>query len=307
MGYLFDAVNQIHGGDDTLPDPPFNRDDGHPILKFPDERAQSRVESVDQQGGPSGPARPVAACETVRLTERSFDDRVVAMSEPAGLMAEEYRSIRTGLIAKRDQKRHLVHTITSATPQEGKTITSINLGLIFGELYNRKTIVIEADLRLPQFKTLMSLPKSPGLLGVLNGEAQLSEAVQRIDGRNVSFLQAGDRANNDAVQLLASTKATTLFQKLRRQYDHVIVDTPPVADLADAGIIGALSDDVLLIVRMNRTPRTLVEQAIRTLHTFNAPVAGVIATDQKRLRHRYYNYRYGYRYRYNNRYHTQAA
>ena len=80
-----------------------------------------------------------------------------------------------------------------------------------------------------------------------------------------------------------------------------------VVELADAGIIGAMSDDVQLIVRMGRTPRPLVEQAIRTLSSYNAPVAGLIATDQTRHRGRYY-YKYGYRYRY--RYHyteKQAA
>ena len=116
----------------------------------------------------------------------------------------------------------------------------------------------------------------------------------------------GVRANDRAVQLLHSARFVKFLQQLRQQYDHVIVDTPPVVELADAGIIGSMSDDVQLIVRMGRTPRPLVEQAIRTLDSYNAPVAGLIATDQTRHRGRYY-YKYGYRYRYRYRYADKQA
>ena len=98
-----------------------------------------------------------------------------------------------------------------------------------------------------------------------------------------------------------------LLKTLRGKYDHVIIDTPPVIELADAGIVGAMSDDVLMIVRMCRTPKLLVEQAIRTLNSYNAPVAGLIATDQKRRLRRYYHYRYGYRYNHRYYYYNKAA
>ena len=85
----------------------------------------------------------------------------------------------------------------------------------------------------------------------------------------------------------------------------MVIDTPPVIELADAGILGAMSDDVLLIVRMNRTPRPLVEQAVRILDSYNAPVAGMIGTDHQRVGRRYY-YRYGYGNRYHYRYRKAA-
>jgi Mrp family chromosome partitioning ATPase len=86
-----------------------------------------------------------------------------------------------------------------------------------------------------------------------------------------------------------------LLKDLRRRFDHVIIDTPPVLDLADAGILGAWSDEVLLVARMNVTPQPLVMQAMRTLGSYNAPVTGLIATDHQRpsrhySRHGYYRY-----------------
>ena len=220
-------------------------------------------------------------------------------------MGEEYRSIRTGLLARWQHRRNLVHTITSATPQEGKTITSLNLGASFAELHNRRTIVLEADLRLPQFGKLLALPASRGLVGMLSGECEIEDVIQSVGPNELHVVPAGKRVNNEAVQLLSSQRMIKLLKKLKQSYDHVIIDTPPVIELADAGILGAMSDDVLLIARMNRTPRVLIENAAKTLASYNAPVAGLIATDQRRHRNRYYYYRYGYRY--HHRYYTKNA
>jgi len=235
----------------------------------------------------------------------SIDDRLLAVTSSGSLVSEEYRSIRTGMLARWHQRRSLVHTITSATPQEGKTITSLNMGFSFAEIEDRRTIVVECDLRLPQFQKLMHLPDGPGVIGVLQGENTLEESVLQLGEHKLNILPAGGRASNNAVQLLSSPNFEQLLERLRAEYDHVIIDTPPVVELADAGIIGGHSDEVILIARMQRTPRSLIEQAIRILKSYNAPVAGAIATDQTRARHRYHYYRYGYRY--HNRYYTKAA
>lgn len=254
----------------------------------------------------SVPPMPKPAQRTVNREDYSdVDERLVSLTNPSCVIAEEYRSIRTGLLAKWENRRHLVHTITSATPQEGKTITSLNMGLIMSELHNRKTLVIEADLRLPQFKKLLNLPQSYGLVGVMRGEASFQDALLEVGPNGLHVLPAGTRINNEAVQLLSSPQMSSMIKKLKREYDHVIIDTPPVVELADAGILGAQSDDVILIARMSRTPSTLIRQAIRTLESYHAPVAGVIATDHSRSFRQYYYFRYGYRYQY--RYYAKAA
>ena len=227
------------------------------------------------------------------------DDRLVTMTSPASAMSEEYRSIRTSILAQHGQERHLVHTITSATPQEGKTITCVNLGLSFAELRNRNTIIIECDLRLPTFSKLLNCrDDQAGLISYLRGDSTLSDVVQMIEGSNLHIIPAGERVSEEAVQLLSSTRMTRLIQALRSKYDHVLIDTPPVLQLADAGILGSQSDEVLLVARMRRTPRPLVEQAVKTLGSYNAVVSGMIATDNPRSRGRGYGYKYGYGYRY---------
>jgi|GEM_PF-1186305 len=231
----------------------------------------------------------------------NLDDRLVAMTSPASAMSEEYRSIRTSILARHENERHLVHTITSATPQEGKTITCVNLGLSFAELRNRNTIIIECDLRLPTFAKLMNCDNEhPGLIDYLRGEAKLADVIQQIEGSPLHIITAGGRVSDEAVQLISSQRMSNLIQGLRAKYDHVIIDTPPVLQLADAGILGSQSDEVLVVARMRRTPRPLVEQAINTLTSYNAEVSGIIATDNPRTRGRAYKYgyRYGYGYGY---------
>ncbi|HAI12584.1 MAG TPA: hypothetical protein DCM28_12830 [Phycisphaerales bacterium] len=331
MGYIFDALNR--GGqepkDSSKQRPEQASDSQNAGLKFTGtnepvsenltieppqatqpQQAAKPTPSLATPAAPlvniSVPSQPKPAQRTVNREDYSdVDERLVSLTNPSSVIAEEYRSIRTGLLAKWENRRHLVHTITSATPQEGKTITSLNMGLIMAELHNRKTLVIEADLRLPQFKKLLNLPQSYGLVGVMRGEASFQDALLEVGPNGLHVLPAGTRVNNEAVQLLSSPQMSSMIKKLKREYDHVIIDTPPVVELADAGILGSQSDDVILIARMSRTPSTLIRQAIRTLESYHAPVAGVIATDHSRSFRQYYYYRYGYRYQY--RYYAKAA
>ncbi len=292
---------------------PLPDDQDTPVYNFSEARsahAPAPPQDADYTQPPlaAATARVPIPAAPLRMTpqwSKDLDDRLVSLTEPSSQLAEEYRAIRTSLLARWEHRRHLVHTITSATPQEGKTITSLNLGLSMAELRNRKTIVIEADLRLPTFNKLMHLGDSPGMIGYLRGQAELSEVVQEIEGSALHVITAGSRASNDAVQLLSNNRMARLLETLRAKYDHVIIDTPPVIELADAGILGGISDEVMLIARISRTPKPLIDQALRALRSYNAPVAGVIATDQDRGRNRYHYYRYGYRYRY--RYYAKRA
>jgi protein-tyrosine kinase len=290
--------------------PPAEEPDA-PVFNFNEARASqpgTPPPTAEYDAPQAGPPIRETASTTLRLASQwseKLDDRLVSLTEPSSQLAEEYRGIRTSLLARWEHRRNLVHTITSATPQEGKTITSLNLGLSLAELRNRKTIVIEADLRLPTFNKLLQLGESKGMIGYLRGNANLNEVIQELEGTALHIITAGSRASNDAVQLLSNNRMVKLLDTLRTKYDHVIIDTPPVIELADAGILGGLSDEVMLIARISRTPKPLIGQALRALRSYNAPVAGVIATDQERGRNRYHYYRYGYRYRY--RYYAKRA
>jgi capsular exopolysaccharide synthesis family protein len=306
MGYIFDAMKRrLADGKPTTDAEVIAPGDPFENVYTDSPREAARIGEHDHVDDGTDPQLTVDP-STADMT--GWDERIVCVADPHSQFAEEYRAIRTSMLARWQHRRHLVHTITSATPQEGKTITSLNLGLTFAELRNRKTIVIEADLRLPQFSKLLKLPDGPGIIDYLEGDTDLQGKVQAVGPCNLHVLAAGGRSTNDAVQLLSGPLMASLIKRLRAKYDHVIIDTPPVVDLADAGILGAMSDEVLLIARLARTPRTLIDQAVRTLNSYDAPVAGVIATDQRRTgRGYYYKYKYGYRYRYQHRHSYRKA
>lgn len=300
MGYVFDAMQQTPDDDAPRPDPQASD------LTSPAPAPPPHLEPQAEDEPAPAPLR-IGPITPTEVDASHFDDRLVAATDPASRAAEEYRAIRTSLLARWEHRNHLVHTITSATPQEGKTITSMNLGLSFAELRHCKALVVEADLRLPTFDKLLHTGPHAGLIDYLRGEAALDQVIQPLGDLPLHVIGAGSSTQSEAVQLLSSPRLTQLMAELRRRYDHVIVDTPPVIELADAGIVGSQSDDVLLVARMNRTPRPLVEQAIRTLQSYHAPVAGAIATDETAHRHGYYYYRYGYHYRYSGKRRTRRA
>lgn len=323
MGWIFDAMNKAgeaggegkgqgagsgHGpGPGSGQSPPSGANGRPPTAaapptahqpKAPDDAPRSSVVGKVNPDVAAAAAAPAGAIPfESKAPLRQVDDRLVALTSPGSVMAEEYRAIRTRLLARFEQGRNLVHCITSATPKEGKTLTALNLGLAFAEMSDRRTVVIEGDLRVPMFAKLLGLPQGPGLIQVLGKKAALERAITPTELSNLSVIAAGGEAGDDAMRLLSSHTMSQAIELLRRRFDHVIIDTPPVLELADAGILGSQSDDVMLVVRMNRTPRYMIDQAIRILNSYHAPVSGVVLTDMRPDAPRYLH-RYGYHYHY---------
>lgn len=272
MGYLFDALQQ-------------NR-----------QAPVSASDTVAPSDAAADPI-PLPRAEPMGLDARSLrrmDERLVIWRDPAGAAAEEYRAIRTGLLARWHQRRQLCHVITSALPQEGKTITSLNLGASLGELPDRTCVIVEADLRRPQFRRLLGMERGPGLGDVLRGTAGLHEALTPIAGRQTWVLPAHGNEDASASRLLAGPELAALLAQLKGRFDHVVIDTPPVQVAADAVVLAAQGDEVILVGRMDRTPLPMIEQTMRSLALAQAKVSGVIATDAKADQRSYgYVYRYG--------------
>ena len=291
--YSFVAPQAVNDDDDNE----FTSDsDVHAIL----DAAMADEEHLETESdAPEASADGADDSHPLRFQDltQQVDDRMVTISDPSSMLAEEYRGIRTRILAGTRQRR-LVHTITSASRAEGKTLTSLNLAAVFGEMTERRTIVIEGDLRVPTFRHMLKPEShSPGLIQYLKGEATLDEIIQPLHTPNLSVIYAGGYAAEEALQLLSTNRLSELLAILKRRYDHVIIDTPPVLDVADAGVIGAQSDDVFLMLRMSRTSRRACEKAIEHLRSYNAPVAGVVLTDVQ-SHAMSYGYKYGYKYAY---------
>jgi capsular exopolysaccharide synthesis family protein len=219
-----------------------------------------------------------------------FSEVLVAHHDRGSAIAEEYRALRTSLLAQCPDER-FCYLVTSAEMGEGKTITCLNLSLVMAERTDRLTVLVDCDLRRGKIAGHISADPSPGMADLLRGTVSLREAVQKTVYPNLFFLPAGHAEPDEVGEIIARSGTEEVISQLRRQYDYVILDTPPINAASDAGMFGRAAGEALLVVRLGKTRRESVDKAIRLLHSANVKMSGIVLTRRK-----YYIPNYLYRY-----------
>ncbi len=212
--------------------------------------------------------------------------------------SESVRTIRTGVMLSGLDRERSVIMVTSSVPGEGKTTLSLNLAHAIGKM--KKTLLIDADMRRPMVGKAHALEKSqPGLAAYVSGEARFEDCITRSEGSDLTVVHAGVIPPNP-LELLSSHRLEQVLQRLRAEYDYIILDCAPALAVSDALVISRLSDAVLYVVRADATPFQAAEEGVRRLRRARAPVLGVVLNQVEPRGKRYYgkNYRYGYRYKY---------
>jgi succinoglycan biosynthesis transport protein ExoP len=239
-----------------------------------------------------------------------------AVSQPFSVGLEAFRMLRTSLIwcEQGDQMKTLV--VTSAAPGEGKTLTAANLAVTFA-YDGLRVLLIDCDVRRPKLHGLFQVPRAPGLMelltpamGATNGIESLSfdpgqgrtesgravtDVVRSTKIRGLSLLPCGALPTN-ASNLLSGVRMRVLLQELAKNFDLVILDTPPVLATADAGILASLADGVLLVVRAGQTDRVAAKRAHQQLVNVKARVVGTVLNDPGGEVSQYGDYYYPYDY-----------
>lgn len=213
----------------------------------------------------------------------------VLMSEPHGVMAEEYRRLVTNIeFAGVDEQVRSV-TVTSALPGDGKSTTAINLAASAAEREQR-VLLIDGDLRLPSVASYLGIDGSVGLSNVLLGSARPTEAIQRVGSMDV--LPAGVVPPN-VTQLVNSEAMRRLFEELAARYDFIVVDAPPLLPVVDALTFSRITAGGVLVARQRVTRRKQFAMAIESMLQVDAKVVGVALNDVSRSES---SYRQGYGY-----------
>jgi tyrosine-protein kinase Etk/Wzc len=241
--------------------------------------------------------------------------RLIVHHKPKSNIAESYRNIRTNLKLGPERKTVL---ITSSGPREGKSTVTVNLGLTIAQS-GAKTLLVSSDLRRPSLEKTLGLKRKLGLneyiLGMISldealrnisdimlGEMKLDDIIKTPGMENIWILPAGHLAYNPT-EILESKKMVSLMQELRRRFDVIIYDSPPILPITDANILAPKVDCTVLVYEIGKISRSALMRAKIQLESVGAKIIGVILNHinpqaEATMPYPYYYYRYKYRYKY---------
>jgi succinoglycan biosynthesis transport protein ExoP len=216
---------------------------------------------------------------------------LIAQLRPNSEAAECYRSLRTSILLSALDTPPKVLLVTSPLPQEGKTTTSVNCAIVLAQRGSR-VLLVDADLRRPGVHRAFGFDRKTGLSTVLAGTTT-AESVMRTypPVPNLSILPAGPPPPHPA-ELLDGSKMRSLIAQWRKDYDHVIIDTPPALSVTDPVILSVEADSIILVIRSGKTTKDALRRAGELLWQVNARVMGVVVNgiDLGSPDHYYYYY-----------------
>jgi protein-tyrosine kinase len=213
---------------------------------------------------PVVPVRPVPRIDEPRPLEADeVDAHLVSLLNPVCLAAEQYRILRHIIEQARRVDNASVFAVSSPSTGDGKTTTAINLAGALAQAPETRVLLVEADMRHPVIKRRLALvDATPGLIGAIHNTAlALGDVARQCPPFNLWVLPAGG-AVAAPYELLKSPRLGELLEDARRQYDYVVVDTPPLLPIPDCRIIGRHVDSFLVVVAAHKTPARLLDEAL---------------------------------------------
>ncbi len=205
----------------------------------------------------------------------------ILREKPNSSMAESIRNLRTSILFSNLDKPPRVVMFTSSVPREGKSTTSTMMAMTSRQM-GKSAIIVDCDLRMPALAKLLRVnDEAPGLLSVMEGTANVEEALFRDEESGLHFLMAKPNerpAQINAADILSSKKFHELVKDLTKVYDLVILDTPPTLVVTDARIVSRIADAVVYAVRWDATPRGAVLEGLKELKSVDAPITGIVVT-----------------------------
>jgi succinoglycan biosynthesis transport protein ExoP len=217
---------------------------------------------------------------------------------------EGYRVVRTALNYSWSEPGSRIITVTSTAPGEGKTLTAVNLALTLA-VQEGRTLLIDADLRKPATHGLVSAHRTPGLSDVLVGKAKISETTQdRVKETSLAYLASGTEAPSPG-DLLTNRTMRGILDGLRKRYDWIVIDTPPVGAVSDPLVLAPLTDGVIVVTGAEMVPRKAVLHTLERIHDTSARILGIVLNRAQVDKHAYY-YSHYYGHYYSRYYGTQT-
>jgi receptor protein-tyrosine kinase len=266
-----------------------------PAVKSADEVLQTwYFDTTD--AAPAPPPQAATASDPIpafRFPDHLMDKIVLGDQADTGLV-EQCRRVAAVLHHAQAQRGVRSVMVGSAVPAEGKTLTATNIALTLSHSFDRRVLLLDADLRRPSVHEMFGLPNDHGLVDNLRFPTSGRLPVHAVS-RNLWVLTAG-KPTSDPMSILVSDMMKQLLADATAQFDWVIIDTPPVAMIPDTNLLAGMIDSALLVISAGTTPYPLVKRAAAAIGA--EKILGVILNRDERgaLAHEY-GYYYGDYYR----------
>lgn len=240
------------------------------------------------------------------INGEAYPDKLVTVKQPRSPVAEAYRSLRTGVqFSTIDRPESTALLVTSPNPSEGKSVTAANLAAVIAQA-GQRVLLIDADLRRPVMHKIFGVNNHAGLTELLRNvklneldeclDSWLDKVIQESQVEGLWLLTSGPIPPNPS-ELLGSNTNRGLLSALKKRFDYVVMDSPPVLIVTDSVVLGAQVDGVILVVDGDRTQKNQLRQSVERMREVNAGLLGVVVNrlspkmDGYSSYYRYYDYR----------------
>jgi succinoglycan biosynthesis transport protein ExoP len=251
----------------------------------------------------------------ISLPDEKRMSYLVSHFVPKSMMSESFRALRTNVQFKDAEKKAKAIAVTSSSPQEGKTLVAVNLAIAMAQGRTR-VLLVGSDLRKPAVDKVFDLEMTPGLTDILMESYQWRDTVKTVMDMamgeltqtqiirtpgldNLHVITSGAIPPNPA-ELIDSPALTGFIEEAKEDYDMIIFDSPPILSTADAAILGAKVDGVLLVYRVGSVSKGLLKRSVTQLHQVKSNIMGVILNGMRPevspdfQDYKYYSYYYSY-------------
>ncbi|HEY8225855.1 MAG TPA: CpsD/CapB family tyrosine-protein kinase [Pyrinomonadaceae bacterium] len=253
------------------------------ILSAPQQRVQISASTAHTADVPDGSALPggiasrdagatLGAAGAARaggfvsydISSARVEPHLVAVTQPRSAYCEQFRSLRTRILQAGEKLQMRAFVVTSAGVAEGKTLTALNLAWLLAQTEGVRALVIDSDLRQPCATDYLGIESPIGLSEVLGGQARLEDAIVCLNPAGL-YLMPGGRPRDDVAELLSGPTYARLLTDVRRMFDYIIIDAPPLGIFTDANVLMTRADAALLVVRAGKTRYSVVDKLLEQI------------------------------------------
>jgi protein-tyrosine kinase len=245
-----------------MPNLAFNGQSDSVIGKaLPDLETSKSAGATLNAGGPARSALPLPEFASWTVEPERVEPRLVTITHPRSSYCEEYRSLRTHILHKSQNRKLQSIVIASINASEGKSITALNFSWLLAQTDGVRALIIDSDLRRPSLTDYLGIETDRGLSEILSEKATLDESIIRLEPAGLHLLPGGE-ARSDVAELISGPKFREILRQAREMFDYVIIDAPPLGIFTDAAVLINHADGAMLVIRAGKTRYSVIDRVL---------------------------------------------